>query len=171
MEQLTIHLVESCTKGQDPQQKSSSLLMAKRCSGGDCVPHSGSAKWRIPRRRYFSTVPRRKNTGLVQLNSTVLALPPRPNQLLCVHTRTTPAALKRSAPNGVCHVVGEFMTYSCLRQKLKNDHSYCTSGRWRNGCVATRNLWLSSAYITIQIKFNIDQPNVASQTYYVPNVV
>ena len=101
----------------------------KHCSGGDHVPHSGPAKWRILRRqRYFSTVPRRKNTGLVHLHSTVLALPPRPNQLLRAHTRTTPAALKRSAPNGVCHVVGEFMTYSCLHQKLKNDHSYCTSG-------------------------------------------
>ena len=134
-EQLTIYLVESCTKGKHPQQKSSSLLMAKHCSGGDRVPHSGPAKWRISRRRrYFSTVPRRKNTRLVQLHSTVLALPPRPSQLLRAHTRTTPAALKRSAPNGVCHVVGEFMTYSCLRQKLKNDHSYCTSGRWRNGC-------------------------------------
>ena len=133
-EQLTIYLVESCTKGQHPQQKSSSLLMAKRCSGGDRVPHSGPAKWRIPRRRrYFSTVSRRRNTGLVQLHSTVLALPLRPNQLLRAHTRTTPAALKRSAPNGVLHVVGEFMTYSYLRQKLKNDHSYCTSGRWRNG--------------------------------------
>ena len=141
-EQLTIYLVKSSTKGQHPQQKSSSLLMAKRCSGGDRVPHSGPAKCRIPRRRhYFSTVSRRRNTGLVQLHSTVLALPPRLNQLLRAHTRTTPAALKRSAPNGVRHVVGEFMTYSCLRQKLKNDHSYWTSGRWRNGCLAC--LWWS----------------------------
>ena len=134
-EQLTIHLVESCTKGQHPQEKSSSLLLAKRYWGGDRVPHSEPAKRRIPRRRRdFSTVPRRRNTGLDQLHSTVLALPPRPDQLLRAHTRTTPAALQRSAPNGVSHVVSEFMTYSCLRQKLKNDHSYCTSGRWRNGC-------------------------------------
>ena len=56
-------------------------------------------------------VPRCKNTGLVQLHSTVLALPPKPNQLLRTLTRTTPAVLKQSAPNGVCHVVGEFMTY------------------------------------------------------------
>ena len=79
-EQLTIHFVESYTKGHHPQQKSSSLLMAKRRSGGDRVPHSGPGKWRIPRRRrYFSAVPRRTNTGLVQLHSTVLALPPRPD--------------------------------------------------------------------------------------------
>ena len=44
------------------------------------------------------------DTGLVQLRSTVLALPPRPNQLLRAHTQTTPAALKRSAPNEVRHV-------------------------------------------------------------------
>ena len=130
----TPQVVESYTKGHHPQQKSSSLLMAKRRSGGDRVPHSGPAKCKIPRRRrYFSTVPRCKNTGLIQLHSTVLSLPPKPNQLLRAHTRTTPAALKRSAPNGVCHVVvGEFMMYSCLRQKFKSDHSYCTSGRWRN---------------------------------------
>ena len=29
--------------------------------------------------------------------------------------------------------VDEFMMYLCLRQKLKNDHSSCTSDRWRNG--------------------------------------
>ena len=68
--------------------------MAKCCSGGDHVPRSGPAKWRIPRRRhYFSTVSRRKNTGLVQLRSTVVAL--RPKQLLRAHTQTTPAALKQ----------------------------------------------------------------------------
>ena len=133
-EQLTIHLVESYTKGHHPQQKSSSLLMAKHHSGGNHVPHSGPAKWRIPRRRrYFSTVPRRKNTRLVQLHSAVLVLPPRPDWLLCAHIWTTPAALKQNTPNGVSHVVGQFMTYSYLRQKLKNDHSYWTSGCWRYG--------------------------------------
>ena len=35
-------------------------------------------------------------------------------------------------------MVGEFMTYSCLHQKLKNDHSYWTSSRWRNGCYLQR---------------------------------
>ena len=92
-EQLTIYLVESCTKGQHPQQKSSSLLLAKRYWGGDRVPHSEPAKRRIPRRRRdFSSVPRRRNAGLVQLHSTVLALPPRPDRLLRALTRTTPAS-------------------------------------------------------------------------------
>ena len=148
-EQLTIHLVERCTKGQHPQQKSSSLLLAKCYWGGDRVPHSEPAKQRIPRRRRdFSTVPRRRNTGLVQLHSTVLALPPRPDRLLRAHTCTTPAALQRSAPNGVCHVVGEFMTYSCLRQKLKNDYSYCTSGRWQNSWRVVWECTYLSKYVT-----------------------
>ena len=145
--------------------KSSSLLMAKRRSGGDRVPHSGPAKWKIPRRwRYFSTVPRRKNTGLVQLHSTVLSLPPKPNQLLRTLTRTTPAALKRSAPNGVCHVVGEFMTYSCLCQKLKNDHSYCTSGRWRKGYTSKSNGTIFIYIVRIPyvcLDCNLTQPRAA----------
>ena len=47
----------------------------------------------------FITVSRSRNTGLVQLHSTVLALPPRHDWLLRAHTRTTPAALQQSAPN------------------------------------------------------------------------
>ena len=130
-EQLTIYLVESCTKGQHPQQKLSSLLMAKRCSGGDRVLHSGPAKWRIPRRRrYFSTVPRRKDlfTYIVQ---SLLFLQNPINCCVLIHERLqlpSNEVLKWSLPR-----VGEFMTYSCLR-KIKNEHSYiCTSGRRRNG--------------------------------------
>ena len=56
---------------------------------------------------------------LFKLHSTVLALPLRPNQLLRAHTRTTPAALIQSAPNGIRHVSVNSMTYSSLRQKFK----------------------------------------------------
>ena len=131
-EQLTIHLVESSTKRQHPHQKSSSLLLVKHCSGGNRVPHLEPAKWRIPRRRHdFLNVSRCRNTTLFQLHSTLLALPTRLDQLRRAHTHTTTAALQQSAPNGVCHVVSKSMTYLRLRYKLKNDHFYCTSSRWR----------------------------------------
>ena len=130
-EQLTIHLLGSCTKVQCPSQKSLSLLVVKHCLGGDCVPHSGTAKWRIPQIwYYFSTVPGCRNTILVQLHRTVLALPPNPINC-CGLTHMTLAGLKLSAPNGICHVIGKFMTHLCLFQKIF--HSYCTSGGWQNG--------------------------------------
>ena len=44
------------------------------------------------------------NLIYVALHSTVLALLPRPKQLLHAHTCTTPASLKGSTPNEVCYV-------------------------------------------------------------------
>ena len=146
-EQLTIHLVESCTKGQHPQQNSSSLLMVKHCSGGDRAPHSGPAKWRIPwRQRYFLIFPRHMNTGLVYLHYIVQSPIFLQDPIKCyglTHTRL------QLPSNEVLQMefarVDKSMMYSCWRQKLlKNDRFYCTSGRWWNS--RTQTLWSQTNY-------------------------
>ena len=69
--------------------------------------HMGTTYYSLGRKlhqRTFFIALRRRSIGLVQLHSTVADFPPRPDQMLWARTSTTPAALKWSTPNGVCHV-------------------------------------------------------------------
>ena len=102
--------------------KVASLLMPKRCSGaGEAIvpliqdPQKFMEDNLPRRRRYFSTVPGRRNTGLVRLHSTVLFLQDPINCCVLMHVLTL------QLPNEVLQMeparVGKFMTHSCLRQK------------------------------------------------------